>query len=239
MLSKKIINCIGGLFVLGGILAFETPSIINIQSDHHTKTLIEEFDKTVYKQKSAVDNGQLTALKEDIAAYNQDLIINGQDIIDPFFYEGESIDLTKYGFGNNMFGYIEIPKLKLSLGIFMGATEENMTKGAVHLDKTSIPIGGENTNAVIAAHRGAGKYGDMFRNIQDINEGDSIFIVNPWEKIEYKVTDTFVIEPDDINKILIQEGKDMVTLVTCHPYGSSRYRYIVSCERVVKTDVKN
>lgn len=228
---KRLFNFIGIIFILGGAAFLMAPTAINSYSTARTDQLIADFNSAVERETSAGGNGILDKLKADIADYNTALITNGQDIKDPFFYEGESLDLTRYGFEDNMFGYIEIPKLKLSLGIFMGATEGNMTKGAVHLDKTSIPVGGESTNSVIAAHRGAGRYGDMFRNIQRLEEGDSVFIVNPWERLEYRVTEIFTIEPDDIDKILIQEGKDMLTLVSCHPYGSSRYRYIVYCER--------
>ena len=227
---KRLFNFIGIIFILVGALFLIAPTAINSRSSAHTEELINKFNTVVEKDE---DSGVLDRLQADIAAYNSALITEGQDIKDPFFYEGESLDLREYGFEDNMFGYIEIPRLELKLGIFMGATEENMTRGAVHLDKTSVPIGGKGTNSVIAAHRGAGQYGDMFRNIQRLQEGDSVYIINPWDRLEYRVTEIFTIEPDDIDKILIQEDKDMLTLVSCHPYGSSRYRYIVYCEREV------
>ena len=227
---KRLFNFIGIILILVGALFLIAPTAINSSSSAHTDELIDRFNTVVERDE---DSGVLDRLRTDIAAYNSALITEGQDIKDPFFYEGESLDLREYGFEDNMFGYIEIPRLELRLGIFMGATEENMTKGAVHLDKTSVPIGGKGTNSVIAAHRGAGRYGDMFRNIQRLQKGDSVYIINPWDRLEYRVTEIFTIEPDDIDKILIQEDKDMLTLVSCHPYGSSRYRYIVYCEREV------
>ncbi len=226
---KRTVNIIGFVFIVAAICVFLYPKLINLYNNKNTDDKIKEFQDTISTQ--AEDNPLLDKLRVEVEAYNLDLIENGQEISDPFFYEGESVDLTEYGFENNMFGYIEIESINVRLGIYLGATWDNMNLGAVHLDNTSMPIGGTNTNCVIAAHRGAGRFGDMFRNIDDIQIGDSVKVVNPWEELEYNVTDIFAINPDDIDKILIQENKDMLTLVSCHPYGSSRYRYIVYCER--------
>jgi len=76
----------------------------------------------------------------------------------------------------------------------------------------------------------------MFREIEKLKIGDEIFITNLWETMTYKVEKIEIISPDEINKIRIQEGKDMVTLVTCHPYPHNYQRYLVYCERV--QDVK-
>ena len=229
--ERRIFNLIGTAFIAAGILLFVCPKIINGYNNMNTNNMINEFSRNIEIEKNSDDNILLEKLRADAEKYNENLVIKGQMVEDPFFYRGESIDLTEYGLSNNMFGYIDIPKMNVRLGIFLGATEENMNKGAVHLDNTSMPIGGVNSNCVIAAHRGNGRYGDMFRNIEKLEAGDTVTIVNPWEELEYNVTEIFAISPDDIDKILIQKDKDMVTLVTCHPYGSSRYRYIVYCER--------
>ena len=124
-----------------------------------------------------------------------------------------------------------LPKMDIELPILLGANEENMSSGAVHLTGTSYPIGGVNTNCVIAAHRGYSRTA-MFRDIEALEVGDKIYIENFREKLIYQVTELRIIEPTDIDKLLIQEGKDMVTLVTCHPYGYNYQRYVVFCERV-------
>ncbi|MCD7855721.1 MAG: class C sortase [Clostridiales bacterium] len=227
---RKAVNILGLVFIALGICVFSYPKAVNYYNEKNTEVNIEKFEETVLTQ-TEEKNPLLERLREEIEAYNLSLFENGQEISDPFFYEGESVDLTEYGFENNMFGYIEIPSIDIKLGIYLGATYENMNLGAVHLDNTSMPVGGNNTNCVIAAHRGAGRFGDMFRNINKIQVGDGVKIVNPWEELEYTVTEIFAIDPGDIDKILIRENKDMLTLVSCHPYGSSKYRYIVYCER--------
>ena len=90
-----------------------------------------------------------------------------------------------------------------------------------------MPIGGQNTNCVIAAHRMGGFFGD----IELLQIGDLIRITNLWETLTYRVAKITVIDPYDTDKIKIIPGKDMITLLTCHPYWSNRTRYIVYCER--------
>ncbi len=180
----------------------------------------------------ALDLAQLTRLRADMEQYNRNLMENGQLLLnDPFAYEEASFDLTSYGIEDEVFGYIEIPEIDLTIPIYLGANKANMKKGAAHLSYSSMPIGGESTNAVFAAHRGTiGKI--YFDNIVYLEEGDDVYITNFWETLHYKVVDMEVISPYDIDKCYIQEGRDLVTLLTCHPYGYTTYRYKVVCERV-------
>mgnify|MGYP002537567161 CR=1 FL=1 len=102
--------------------------------------------------------------------------------------------------------------------------------GAALLGQTSMPLGGENTNTVIAAHRGY--YGaEMLRNVQQIQIGDKITLTTPWDTLVYRVCELKIIQPDDINAVLIQPGRDLLTLTTCHPYTQNTQRYLVIAER--------
>ncbi len=121
--------------------------------------------------------------------------------------------------------------MNVLLPLYLGASAENLVAGAAVLSQTSLPIGGISSNCVIAGHRG---YGGMafFREIESLTEGSLIYIVNPWETLVYQVTEIRVIAPSDIAAVLIQEGRDLVTLMTCHSYLSNGlYRYVVYCER--------
>ena len=130
-----------------------------------------------------------------------------------------------------MFAVISIPAINLSMPIYLGATDAHLTAGAAQLSQTSLPIGGTNTNCVIAGHRGYNGAA-YFRNITELQPGDVIQITNLWETLTYTVKTTDIIEPYDVEKILIREGKDMITLLTCHPYASGgKQRYVVYCER--------
>ncbi len=165
--------------------------------------------------------------------YNTAIYHNGQaDLCDPCSYQTPVFDLTEYGIEDGVVGILSIPKMDLELPIYLGATSEHLASGAAQLSQTSMPIGGENTNCVLAGHRGW--YGSLFfRHIELLEIGDEVMITNLWETLNYTVSEITVIEPNEIDKILIQPGCDMVTLLTCHPYGSGgRYRYVVYCERV-------
>ena len=158
-------------------------------------------------------------------------------LCDPWSYKQPSFDLMEYGISDEVFGVISIPTLQLEMPIFLGATSQHMADGAAHLSQTSLPVGGNNTNCVIAGHRGYNG-ASYFRYITDLQVGDTVTITNLWETISYTVTRTDIIEPTDVSKILIQENREMLTLLTCHPYASGgRQRYVVYCERNYEMEV--
>ena len=121
--------------------------------------------------------------------------------------------------------------MDVKLPLYLGATLENMRKGAAIMGETSLPLGTKNSNCVIAAHRGYEGI-PYFREIERLKIGDRVIIKNPWEKLTYRVDEIKIIQPDDSDQIQIRKGKDMVTLLTCHPYRShGKYRYVVYCIR--------
>ena len=95
-----------------------------------------------------------------------------------------------------------------------------MNKGVAIMSQTSMPIGGENTNCVIAGHRGGYHGEQLFKNIENLAIGDEIRITNPWETLTYFVIKKIVIEPNEIEAVKILPNQDMITLFTCHPYLS-------------------
>lgn len=206
----------------------------NPDTDYDEADAIDDY----LKKKNVKPDGQhynweyIYKLHEDMEEYNQNLLDEGQYLLnDPFAYEQPSFDLVSYSVYDNVFGHINIPAIDLELPIYLGANQGNMSMGAAHLSYSSMPIGGESTNAVFAAHRGyIGKI--FFDNIVFLNEGDDVYITNFWDKLHYKVVSTEIISPYEIDKCYIQDGRDLVTLLTCHPYGYSTNRYMVVCERV-------
>ena len=163
--------------------------------------------------------------------YNAEIYAGGQSgLTDPFAYEEAPLDLAAYGYDDDVLAVLWIPRLNLELPVYLGASRENLTKGAALLGQTSMPLGGENTNTVIAAHRGY--YGaEMLRNVQQIQIGDKITMTTPWDTLVYRVCELKIIQPDDINAVLIQPGRDLLTLTTCHPYTQNTQRYLVIAER--------
>ena len=172
------------------------------------------------------------ALWEEMLAYNQQIWAEKQaGLCDLWAYEQPSFTLGEYGLDDEIFGVISIPALELEMPLYLGTTYQHMADGAAHLSQTSIPIGGDNTNAVIAGHRGWGGAA-YFRYITELKPGDEVIITNLWETLTYLVAETQIIWPHEVQKILIRKGRDLLTLLTCHPYASGgRQRYLVICER--------
>ena len=115
-------------------------------------------------------------------------------------YEEPAFILSQYGLQDETFGIIYIPKLDVTLPLYLGANNENMASGAAVLGQTSVPIGGMNTNAVIAGHRGWNGY-PYFLHLDELQIGDLVYIDNIWALMKYEVVDIQIISPDDIDAI--------------------------------------
>ena len=173
-----------------------------------------------------------TDLWHDMMAYNRNIYMDGQkDLNGNLAYEASEFLLRDYGLEDEIFAVISIPVLELEMPVFIGASNANMAAGAAIMGQTSFPIGGTNTNCVIAGHRGWGG-ASYFRYIDKMKVGDCLTITNLWETLTYKVSEIQIIWPNEVEKIHIQPGRELVTLLSCHPYGSGgRQRYLVICER--------
>ena len=223
-----IIEIVAILLIVMGIFIILLPKFMNFLYEENVKNIKENFvTETINNDKENYEELYEELQKRNEALYNE----KQKDLKDPFSYEQPNINLKNYGLERNIIGFISIPKINVELPILLGANAENMKKGAVHLTETSYPIGGKNTNSVIAAHRGYGK-AELFRNIHKLEINDEVNILNFREKITYKVVETRIISPSDIDELLIQEGRDLITLVSCHPYRVNTQRYIVFCERI-------
>lgn len=212
-----------------GICLYAFPIVSTEVIRKETNDYITEFIKKESKTKNHLDKENDPRYQE-IYNYNSQIYEEDQaGFKSVASYQKFPISLT--GFEDNKFGYIEIPKMDVKLALYLGATDSNLKKGTAILGQTSIPIGGSNTNCVIAGHRGY-RGVPFFRDIEKLSKGDVVKIRNPWETLTYKVTGIAVIDPDDRDAVLIQEDKEMVTLSTCHPYrGNGRFRYLVYCTR--------
>lgn len=176
-----------------------------------------------------------TELYEAMLRYNQEVYESRQRALgDAWDYTPSDFDLASYGVESEVVGVVEIPSLNISMPLYLGASYDHMAAGCTQLTGTSMPIGGINTNCVIAGHCGWGG-ASYFRYLSTIEEGALVYVTNLWETLVYRVESTRIIVPYDLDKIMIQEGRDMITLFTCHPYASGgRYRFVVYCERVTE-----
>ena len=247
VLKAIVIFIMVSVFLIGvAICAF--PFIQNIVMDNQLRQEAQDFferldPSTIPTDPAETEESQPTeptlppreheALWDDMLAYNQRIWDEKQaGLCDPWSYQQPSFTLGEYGLDEEVFGVISIPALDLEMPLYLGATAGHMKNGAAHLSQTSLPIGGVNTNCVIAGHRGYNGAA-FFRYVTELKPGDEVIITNLWETMTYVVTETKIIMPNEVDQILIQEGRDMITLLTCHPYASGgKQRYLVFCDRV-------
>ena len=170
----------------------------------------------------------LAALQE----YNRQLYTEKQcNLTDLEACEEPAADLTAYGIGDEIIGVLEITAMELTMPVYLGASDVHLAAGAAVLGNTSAPIGDDNSNCVIAGHRGW-RGADYFRYIDRLQVGDTVTLTNLWETLTYIVADIQIMQPHEVEKIKIQPNRDLLTLITCHPYASGgKQRYVVYCER--------
>ena len=226
---RKLIRIIAIILFIVGLGFFAYPIVLREAFDIQVNKAIYQFDQL----KTTNDDNLLYAeLRRAMFEYNEKLYLSGQSgLIDQLSYEKPDFLLSDYDIDSDILGYITIPAIDINLPIYNGASTENMAKGAVYLAHTSLPVGGENTNCVIAAHtRYKSIY--MFKRITELNVGDKIYITNFWETLVYQVVETKVIDPNDSQNIYIKANRSLITLSTCHPYPDNYQRYLVYAELV-------
>lgn len=226
VLWPSIHNIIFDLSMKQSVEAFQSQTAVTQPTQHEfSEPITEEIPAETFPD-------TYTDLWIAMKTYNESLYESGQDHLKSLSaVEQSCFKLTDYGAASEVFGVISIPRLNLEMPIYLGASERNMSLGAAQMGQTSVPIGGENTNCVIAGHRGWGG-ADYFRYVTELESGDEIQITNLWETLTYQVSEVKIINPNDVDAIKIQSGQDLITLFTCHPYASGgRQRYLVFCER--------
>ncbi len=174
----------------------------------------------------------LDRLRADSLAYNEDLKKNqGSLLVDEYSYIEPSLNLYEYGITDGIYGYVSAPSIDMKLPIYLGANNANMSYGAAHMTYTSLPLGGERTNTVLAGHTGyVGRV--FFDNLRNLQIGDEVILRNYWENLSYKVVETKICKPDESGDCFIRSDADMLTMITCiKGDGKDFDRYYVLCKR--------
>lgn len=132
---------------------------------------------------------------------------------------------------SDVIGYIKIPVIDCTLPIYHGTDEGVLRVGVGHIEGTSLPVGGESTHCVLSGHRGLPS-AKLFTDLDELKVGDTFLLYILDETLTYAVDQIRIVEPDDMEELEIQEGKDLCTLVTCTPYGVNSHRLLVRGHRV-------
>ena len=214
------------LLAVAGICVMLWPVFTGHRLQSNVTTAVQEF----WAERNEPEQ-RYPELLADLQTYNQRIYVEKQSgLVDLESCEEPAADLTAYGIDDEIIGVLEIPAMELTMPIYLGASDDHLAAGAAVLGNTSAPIGGVNTNCVIAGHRGW-KGADFFRHIDRLQVDDTVTLTNLWETLTYTVVDIQIIQPHEVEKIKIQQGRDLLTLLTCHPYASGgRQRYVVYCE---------
>lgn len=185
---------------------------------------------TYTEQVSVMDDEKYQEIWQSAITYNQTLLArsNTYTLTDEqqAAYNGE-LNFA----GNGIMGYIEIPQLNIHLPIYHGTSELVLQVAVGHLEWTSLPTGGESTHCVLSGHRGLPS-AKLFTDLDQLREGDLFMLHVLDETLTYEVDQILIVEPDETDDLLIQEGKDLCTLVTCTPYGINSHRLLVRGHRV-------
>ena len=223
---RKTSLLLAALLAVAGICVMLWPVVTGNRLQADTDATVQSF---LEERKPEQQYPELLAALQE---YNRQLYTEKQcNLTDLEACEEPAADLTAYGIADEIIGVLEIPAMELTMPVYLGASDAHLAAGAAVLGNTSAPIGGDNTNCVIAGHRGW-RGADYFRYIDRLQAGDTVRLTNLWETLTYTVADIQIIQPHEIEKIKIQQGRDLLTLVTCHPYASGgKQRYVVYCKK--------
>lgn len=215
------------LIFLVGLLIFAYPLISQKYYEIESASELVEFKK----QTEDIDKEEVKRRMDLARAYNETL--DPSRLADPFT-EKEKAGRAEYARMlevNEMLGHVEIPRIGQDLPIYAGTTDEVLEKGCGHLEGTSLPIGGDNTHTVITGHRGLPN-AKLFRNLDQLVEGDVFYIHNIEGTLAYQVDKIQVVDPSDFNPIMVEKGHDYATLLTCTPYMINSHRLLVRGHRI-------
>lgn len=214
------------IFVLGLMIAIY-PIISNYYYTVENNNQVKDFQEAVSEMPSKEVLERIDLAK----AYN--------DTLDPSRLADPYTEREKKGVENyarmlevrEKIGYIDVPKINQQIPVYAGTSEDILQHACGHLEGTSLPIGGKDTHAVITAHRGLPQV-KLFRDLDKMEVGDLFFFTNVKETLAYKVDQILVVEPWDFEPVLVVEGKDLMTLLTCTPYMINSHRLLVRGHRV-------
>ena len=213
------------LMLLVGLSLLLYPAFSDYWNSFHQSQAITDYVENI----ETLEKEDYTKYWEDAIKYNEKLINQQKFVLTPeekIQYES-LLNLSSVG----VMGYVEVPKIKTTLPIYHG-TDENVLQVAIgHIEWTSLPTGGESTHCVLSGHRGLPS-AKLFSDLDKLEEGDLFMLRVLDEVLTYQVDQILIVEPHVVDSLMIEEGKDFVTLVTCTPYGVNSHRLLVRGYRV-------
>lgn len=215
------------LLLLIGIGLMLYPLISNWYGERVRSTVEVQYNEAIAK----LEDESIREAFKAAQAYNESLYsvqLDPERAVDDY---NSLLNLS----GNGIMGYVEIPVIEVNLPIYHTVAESSLQKGAGHMPGTSLPIGGKSTHTVISAHSGMSG-ARMFTDLDKLQEGDLILLHVLGNTLAYAADTITVTDPADIEAIEIRQDEDLVTLVTCAPYGVNTHRLLVRGHRIELTE---
>lgn len=240
-MKKKAGNLVICIIFLAGLSLLLYPFVANQWNNYRQKQLISGYEQVV-SEKEAAEGIDYDAERKKAEDYNEALLpcvlpdsfaLAESSGVDPVYMNTLNIA------GDEMMGSVEIPKINIKIPIYHTTEEEVLNKGAGHLEGSSLPVGGANTHAVISAHRELPS-ASLFTDLDQMKVGDHFLLHVLDETLCYEVDKISVVKPEDTTALAVEDGQDLVTLLTCTPYGVNTERLLVRGHRVpyVEEEVK-
>ena len=232
-MKSKLNKLIIGIIFLAGLSLLLYPFVANQWNNHRQKQLISSYEQSV-SDKDAAHEIDYDAELQKAKAYNEALL---PSILPDSFAVAQAIEEDKTYMdalniaGDEVMGIVEIPKINIKLPIYHTTDEEVLKQAAGHLEGSSLPVGGESTHAVISAHRGLPS-ASLFTDLDQLKKGDHFLIHVLNETLCYEVDKISVVKPEETSSLAVEDGQDLVTLLTCTPYGVNTERLLVRGHRV-------
>lgn len=222
---------IPALIMVLGMLVLLYPVVATQWNNWLQQRAAEQYEQEVMADDAEPDVSQAVV---DAHRYN-DTHPDGP-ILDPWLarISADNADYQEYLkqlSGLSAMSNVVIPSIDSSLPVYHGTSESTLQKGVGHLYGSSLPVGGAGTHAVLTGHTGLTN-ATLWDNLIDIQEGDPIYVSTFGERMKYEVHATEVVLPDDTDSLKAVPGEDLLTLITCTPYGINTHRLLVHAHRV-------
>lgn len=212
------------LLLFGGVGIMFYPMIAAKYAEAHHSEIQTLYDEIIKE----VDTSEIDALWKSAQEYNEKLAageFSPLEYKENGYYDQLTLPNSK------IMCFIRIPKINVYLPVYHGVEDSALDQGAGHMEQTSLPIGGNNTHAVISAHTGMAQ-SPMFTDLELLEKGDIFQIIVLGRTLTYEVDNIQVVLPQVVDLTRIQTGRDMASLITCTPYGINSHRLIVQGHRI-------
>ena len=229
--KDRIRRCVSIVSIIG-FLACSAALLYPIISDrwnrYRDSLLIAEYNQIITQTDPKVYNEMMKNAED----YNSKLVLQHRNIItDAAYNTDEEYESLLSITGNGMMCYVEIPKIDITEPVYHYSNEISLGEGVGHIHGSSLPIGGKSTHTVLTGHRGLpGR--KFFSDLDRLNIGDRFYIHVMGKPLAYQVYLRRIIEPSDVSGLMIEEGKDLATLITCEPYGVNTHRMVLTGKRI-------